>query len=112
MSASFRPTGTLRFASAEEAWFWTIAALRGRREHTGAGDARIARPCDPDDIMLCVDRLFRRQILSLSHARVLRVWGERQQAPYGTTPATMDATLWREALARLTPALRQKGIVC
>ncbi len=99
------------FASAEEAWFWTVGALRARREQTGAAGARIARPCDPDDVLLCVERLVRGQRIDPAHLRVLGIWGERQQAPNGYGAANRDAAMWREALAQLSPVLRRKGIV-
>lgn len=97
------------FETAEQAWFWTMAALRAR--HDGAarrsGAAR-PRPCDPDDVIRCLDRLYRRRRIDLAHAQALRVWGERQTAP---SERHRDAALWREALDRLDWVLRSKGIV-
>lgn len=110
------------FASAEEAWLWTMAALVARREgapltslrHTAPtpamGFTPPARPCDPDDVVRCLDRLYRQRRIDLAHARVLRIWGERQVAPdrehdFG------DHRLWAEALDRLEWPLRQKGIL-
>lgn len=101
------------FRSAEEAWFWTMAALVARRDgarpaaHVGA-----PRPCDPDDVVKCLDTLYRRRRIDLTHARILRVWGERRAAP---NPAYAmergEARLWREAMDRLEWPLRVKGIV-
>jgi hypothetical protein len=100
------------FKSAEEAWFWTMAALAARRDGTGSGRSRTARPCDPDDVVKCLDQLYRRRRIDLVHARILRIWGERQMAP---NPAyageRCDWRLWREALDRLEWPLRVKGIV-
>jgi hypothetical protein len=97
------------FRNAEQAWFWTMASLRAR--HDGAvgrsGCAR-PRPCEPDDVIRCLDLLYRRRRIDLAHARALRVWGERQIAPQDRH---RDAALWREALARLEWVLRSKGIV-
>jgi hypothetical protein len=102
------------FRSAEEAWFWTMAALAARRDgvrHT-ANNGRTARPCEPDDVIKCLDILYRRRRIDLVHARIMRVWGERQTAP---SPAHAgergDWRLWREALDRLEWPLRIKGIV-
>jgi hypothetical protein len=99
------------FASADEAWIWTMGVLLARRD--GAGpitslDA-VARPCEPDDVVRCLDRLYRQRRIDLAHARVLRIWGERQTAPPERHHG--DRRLWREAMSRLDWPLRQKGIV-
>jgi hypothetical protein len=53
-----------------------------------------------------------RSASALAHARILRIWGERQMAP---SPSAMseqnDYRLWIEALERLEWPLRIKGIV-
>ena len=102
------------FRSAEEAWFWTMAGLRARRDgaRSTANLGRTRRPCELDDVVKCLDDLYRRRRIELVHARILRVWGERQAAPdpaYATERA--DWRLWREALERLEWPLRVKGIV-
>ena len=102
------------FRSAEEAWFWTMAALRARRDGARytANKGRAARPCEPDDVVRALDALYRRRRIDLVHARILRIWGERQGAPnpaYATERC--DFRLWREALERLEWPLRVKGIV-
>ena len=102
------------FRSAEEAWMWTIAALRARRDGVSRSTNRgmTSRPCEPDDVVRCLDALYRRRRVELVHARILRVWGERQMAPnpaYATERG--DFLLWREALERLEWPLRVKGIV-
>ncbi|ONG55753.1 hypothetical protein BKE38_08795 [Pseudoroseomonas deserti] len=102
------------FASAEQAWFWTMNALIARREGARivAGAGAVQRPCEPDDVVKCLDRLYRQRRIELAHARILRRWGERGQAP---DPRALrergDWRLWREALSRLDWPLRQKGIV-
>lgn len=108
------PPPATPFRNAEEAWFWTMAALRARRD--GARTARnphaVPRPCEPDDVVKCLDGLYRQRRVDLVHARILRIWGER-----GTTPnpawasERTDARLWREAMGRLEWPLRVKGIV-
>jgi hypothetical protein len=102
------------FRSAEEAWFWTMAALTARREGARFGTNRglVKRPCDPDDVVKCLDTLYRRRRIDLVHARILRIWGERQTAPNPAYAAERcDARFWREALNRLEWPLRVKGIV-
>ena len=102
------------FRSPEEAWFWTMAALRARHDgaRTAVNPGASRRPCDPDDILRCLDALYRRRRIDLVHARVLRVWGERQIAPNPAYRAEQcDHRLWREALERLAWPLRVKGII-
>ena len=100
------------FRSAEEAWFWTMGALQARREGASrSSGVKIARPCEPDDVVRCLDRLYRTRRIELAHARVLRNWGERQMPPAQRNGAGMECALWREAMERLDPALRAKGII-
>jgi hypothetical protein len=100
------------FRSAEQAWFWTMAALVARRDGSHSSGARTPRPCDPDDVVKCLDRLYRRRRIDLMHARILRNWGERGLAPNPAFPLERcDWRLWREALDRLQWPLRVKGIV-
>ncbi len=102
------------FRSAEEAWLWTMAALVARREGARyvANAGRVTRPCEPDDVVKCLDTLYRRRRIDLTHARILRIWGERQSAPNPAYASERcDWRLWREALERLEWLLRVKGIV-
>lgn len=102
------------FASAEDAWFWTMAALVARRDgaRVVANKGLVARPCEPDDVVKCLDRLYRQRRIELAHARIMRIWGERGTAPNPRYPAERgDHRLWREAMTRLEWPLRVKGIV-
>jgi hypothetical protein len=102
------------FANAEEAWLWTMAALIARRDGArySANKGAVIRPCDPDDVVRCLDALYRQGRIDLAHARILRIWGERQLAPAPVIAAERhDYRLWREALERLQWPLRVKGIV-
>jgi len=102
------------FRSAEEAWLWTMAALQARREGARytANRGLVSRPCEPDDVIRCLDALYRRHRIELVHARVLRAWGERQMPPNPAYASeSCDFRLWREALERLDWPLRVKGIV-
>ncbi len=105
---------TQPFRDAEEAWLWTMAALTARRDGARytANKGRVSRPCEPDDVVRCLDALYRQRRIDLTHARILRIWGERQ-APPNPAFATerTDWRLWREALERLEWPLRMKGIV-
>ena len=102
------------FSNAEEAWLWTMAALIARREGARytANKGLVTRPCDPDDVIKCLDSLFRQQRVTLAHARILRIWGERQITPSGVVVAERnDHRLWTEALERLQWPLQAKGII-
>lgn len=111
-TAGPRGARTEPFRNAEQAWFWTMGALVARREGSHSSGPRTARPCDPDDVVKCLDQLYRRRRVDLVHARILRIWGERGMAPNPAYPAERcDWRLWREALDRLEWPLRVKGIV-
>lgn len=101
------------FRTAEEAWFWAFTSIAARHQGTRSrGASARARPCDPDDVMKCLDALYRRRRIDLAHARILRIWGERGAAPNPAYASERcDAKLWREALDRLEWPLRVKGIV-
>jgi len=101
------------FRRAEDAWFWTMAGLAARREGAKRGGCRgILRPCDPDDVVNCVQRLCRSGRISSVQARVLCTWGTRQMAPSERQERERMAVVhWRTALERLELPLRAKGIV-
>jgi hypothetical protein len=108
------PRRTEPFKSPEEAWFWTMAALTARREGARytANQGQIGRPCEPDDVVRCLDALYRRRRIDLSHARILRIWGERRVSPNPAHASERsDWRLWREAMDRMDWQLRLKGIV-
>ena len=105
------PQAPKPFNSSESAWMWCMEQLVKRRngEHTPVVQHS---PFSPDDIVKCLDRLYRRHRVDLVHVRILRIWGERQVAPNPAFPLERsDWRLWREALDRLEPVLRVKGIV-
>ncbi|MBI0536035.1 hypothetical protein D9599_10665 [Roseomonas sp. KE2513] len=102
------------FQNADEAWFWTMAALVARRDGARivSGRGLVSRPCEPDDVVKCLDRLYRQRRIEIAHARIMRIWGERGTAPDPTSPRERgDYRLWREAMERLEWPLRMKGIV-
>ena len=106
------PTPAIRppFPSAEAAWFWTSAHLRAQQEP--AAPRPPPGPCRPEDVIKCLDALYRNRRIELLHVRILRIWGWRGVAP---NPAwsrqRCDAALWREAIERLDWPLRNRGIV-
>ena len=102
------------FRDAEEAWFWTMAALKARRDGArySANQGRVIRPCEPDDVIKCLDALYRRRRIDLLHARILRIWGERQVSPNPahSSSAATGGCGGRRWIA-WTGRLRLKGIV-
>ena len=107
-----RPVATEPFRDAEQAWLWTMAALLARHAGASRPGGGVPRPCDPDDIILCLDSLYRRKRIDLAHARVLRAFGERGIAPDARLPAERaEARLWAEAMDLLDWPLRVRGIV-
>ncbi|MFN4090822.1 MAG: hypothetical protein ACK4QW_17505 [Alphaproteobacteria bacterium] len=119
-AAPAAPTATVEhaegepFASAADAWFWCVAGETARIDgaRPRAGCAETPRPCEPGDILRSVDRLYRARMLLPAHVKVLVHFGRRFETPGGGThPRRRAARLWAEALERLEPALRAKGIV-
>ena len=113
-----KPSGQLpasvAFRNAEEAWLWTMGCLMARRQGArfGANRGSVSRPCEPDDVVKCLDALYRQRRIDLLHARILRIWGERQMAPSPNHASEKaDWHIWREAMERLEWPLRVKGIV-
>lgn len=106
--------GGTPFASARDAWFWTMRCLIARRDgaQCRANLGAVRRPCEADDIVKVLDRLYRRKRIDLRQVRVLRVWGERQMAPDRDHPAEAGYwPIWQAALRALDAPLRAKGIV-
>lgn len=98
------------FANAQDAWIWTMRQLMARKN--GGAIVDDAAPFEPDEIVRAVDALYRRRRIDLVHARILRIWGERQVAPNPDVQSERcDWRLWREAIDRLERPLRVKGII-
>lgn len=118
-TSRFTPKGqpdikTTAFDNAQEAWLWFILAQEARNEGARftSGAALVARPCEPCDILKCVDRLYRNRRLVMDHLLVLRHYGKRQLPPDPRRVKEVRAfALWKEALDRLEPVLVRKGIV-
>lgn len=100
------------FGSVQAAWFWAWRGLQARQDGAGAAFGQRGGPCEVDDVIRCVDRAYRQGRVTLAHARVLRVWGERNCAPDPTVPAERgDARMWKQAMDAMAPIMRSKGIV-
>ncbi|MFP5516856.1 MAG: hypothetical protein ACLGJC_27715 [Alphaproteobacteria bacterium] len=101
------------FAGAEEAWFWAVQAqdAKAAGARVVAGRGLVERPCEPQDVLRAVDRLYRTRILLRDHLHVLVHYGRRQSAPEPDRFREQRAhSLWREAFEAIAPALRDKGI--
>lgn len=112
--AIIREADVVPFETAEEAWFWFIAAwqakIDGVRLVSGAG--AIPRPCEPVDIMNILNRFYKSRLLLWDHFVVLRHYGVRFVAPdAGRAKEARASRLWDEAIAKLEPVLIEKGIV-
>jgi hypothetical protein len=106
---------TQPFETVEEAWFWycrsQIARLEGARFRS-TDSASVPRPCDPDDIFAVVDRLYKARELERRHLVVLGDYGLRLAAPMEShVEERAAARCWEEAMLRLHPVLKAKGIV-
>lgn len=101
--------GTEAFPDAESAWFWCVQTSEAI--HSGArlepGRATTPRPCEAVDIQTVVLRLARQKVLTDAHVRALVTYGPRQSRPKHKIPNA----LWQQAMQRITPALKQKGII-
>lgn len=102
------------FSSAEQAWFWFLAAQKAKEEGARftAGLAEVPKPCEPIDILKVVDRLYRHRRLMMDHIMVLRHYGQRMCPPDSRRPKEIRAArLWNEAMDRMETVLIDKGIV-
>jgi len=111
MNASMRTRCPVNvpFADAEAAWFWTMAVVVARRDGAAVGwrPPEPDRPCDPEDVLLAVDALYRCGSITLAHARVMAAGGERQVPP----AMLRERRLWYQAMGLLGWRLQQSGIV-
>ncbi|MFA7277263.1 MAG: hypothetical protein WC043_10740 [Pseudobdellovibrionaceae bacterium] len=105
---------TLPFSSATEAWFWFIQANLARREgaRISAGVGPVTRPCEPVDILVALERLYRNRRILMDHIRILHYYGVRLTPPDPRRPREIRARiLWDEALTLLEDVLCDKHIV-
>ena len=102
------------FTSAEEVWFWFMAANQARLDGAGKRDTAggPARPCEPVDVLRVMDRLYRHRRLDLEHFRILRFYGDKKMRPDPWRPREARASvLWKQAMAELHTAFLEKGII-
>ena len=98
------------FRSAEAAWLWTAAVLEARHDQTRPSPA--LGPCRAEDVVKCLDQLYRRRRIELLHVRILRLYGRRGRAPDPRrTHERCDRRLWTEVMDRLEDPLRRASIM-
>lgn len=105
---------TQPFKNAEEAWFWFIQAQTARNEGAKivAGAGLAPRPCEPVDIIQCLERLYRSRSVTMDHVMILKHYGQRFMSPDPRIQKEARAyTIWREALDKLEGMLISKKIV-
>lgn len=104
----------VKFACAEEAWFWFVRTEKARAERARAGQAEAVydRPCLPDDVYSVVGRLHRDRVMFDLHLEVMGEYGflDRPPNPDDDIEA-VDWVLWVDAFETLEPYLIEKGIV-
>ena len=67
---------------------------------------------EPLDVLRAVDRLYRNRRLFREHLLVLAHYGRRHMPPDPQRRREMRAhAIWTEAFDRISPVLREKGIV-
>ncbi len=105
---------TVPFTNVSDAWFWFMSAQEARNSgaRVKTGVSSISRPCEPVDILLVLDRLYRERRLQRDHLLVLRHYGRRKMAPDANRVKERRAsTLWAQAMAILEKPLVKKEIV-
>ena len=102
------------FESVEESWFWFVNANEARNSGVRyvAGIGKAIRPCEPADMIMILQRLYRGRKLTINHLRVLKHYGARGYAPdkyfYKEKRAWF---IWKEAMNKLRPVLEKKKII-
>lgn len=91
------------FPSAEYAWLWTCRSLR---KAPGAA-SKEKYPCTPEDILRIIGDLHYRSIIHEKHARILRIYGDKQQSPVSGA----DKSMWDYAIRQIQRTLIKNGLV-
>jgi hypothetical protein len=102
------------FDNSQDAWFWFMQANEAKRvgAKCSPGLGAVSRPCEPEDIMNIVNKLYRQRSLLIDHVRILAHYGKKLCAPNDDRYREKKAvTLWREAMAKIEPVFIKKGII-
>lgn len=102
------------FNNTQEAWFWFMQANEAKviGAKCSPGMGVISRPCEPEDIMNIVNKLYRQRNLLIDHVRILAHYGKKLCAPNKNRYREQKAcTIWREAISKIEPVFMSKGII-
>ena len=100
------------FKDSEEAWFWYCRYEERSVFRSGKGARDVLRPCQLDDIYICVARLFIDKKIGRRHIKTLVKYGNLLVPPDPRIEAeAMDALWWDDALDKLHTILAKKGVV-
>ena len=95
------PENTTAFDSAEDAWFWFIAAQAALNDGATVrrGQALQPRPCEPSDIYRVLDQLYRTRKITWEQIETLKHFGDRMMPPDAyrnneTRARPMDGVHW------------------
>lgn len=105
---------TLKFATAEEAWFWFIRCDAAREEGASSRDRTLhaARPCEPADIYRWLNALYKKGVLLPSHGYVLGYYGTLDRQPFADVEdEILDWIIWIDAFDYIDVVLREKGVI-
>ena len=105
---------TEQFNNTQEAWFWFMQANEAKRvgAKCSPGLGVVSRPCEPEDIMNIINKLYRQRSLLIDHVRILAHYGKKLCAPNSDRYREKKAvTLWKEAMSKIEPVFLNKGII-
>jgi hypothetical protein len=95
------------FDTPEEAWYWCMGEINRRKIGNAINSTSVVRPCTPDDIIKCLDRLYRQRRIQLKHARILRIYGEKNSVPENRE----EYLYWKHAIDELGYQMRIRRYV-
>lgn len=102
------------FNNSQEALFWFMQANEAKRigAKCSPGMGAVSRPCEPEDIMNVINKLYRQRTLLIDHVRILAHYGKKLCAPNKDRYREQKAwTLWGEAISKIEPVFMKKGII-
>lgn len=100
----------ISFRSAETAWFWTMRVMQTAPIQRSPESESVRQRMQ--DVIKCLDTLYRNRRIEMLHVRIIRLWGVRGVAPNPARPRERsDWRIWHEAMEQLEPPLRGRGIV-
>lgn len=100
-----------KFQNAEQLWFWFLYSKSVRGEFcrvTPANQSR--RVCELLDVETLITKLYLSGRLSTQQLAVMKQFGDRRRAPHQHIwTENKAAALWRDAMATLQTAAKERG---